>query len=96
MHLCVRTIRVASEQRAAFFEELMQVGQVLVRAFQAVKMNFEILGNAVRHLHCHIKPRYYGDPAPGYIINPADRLLLLTDAEYQERVAAIRRELGLA
>ena len=91
IHVC-EPYELSSRQRVAFFEELMQVGQALERAFQAVKLNFEILGNAVPHLHCHIKPRYYDDPAPGYPINPDDRLVLLTAAEYQERVAAIRRE----
>jgi hypothetical protein len=28
-------------------------------------MNFELLGNAAPHLHCHIKPRSSGAPAGG-------------------------------
>jgi diadenosine tetraphosphate (Ap4A) HIT family hydrolase len=43
---------------------MMRVGQALETVFKPLKMNFEILGNAVPHLHGHIVPRYYGDPAP--------------------------------
>jgi diadenosine tetraphosphate (Ap4A) HIT family hydrolase len=82
------------EEQGAFFGDLMRAGRALERAFGAVKMNFELLGNAVPHLHCHLKPRYYGDPAPGRPIHPDDRLLRLTADEYAQRVAAIRAALG--
>ena len=81
---------LAREERTAFFEDLMAAGRALERAFGAVKMNFEILGNAVPHLHGHIKPRTYGDPAPGKPIHPDERTLLLSAQEYAARVSAIR------
>ena len=81
------------EERLAFFEDMAAAGQALERAFGAVKMNFELLGNAVPHLHCHIKPRYYGDPAPGKPIHPDERTLLLLAEEYAQRVGTIRRAL---
>lgn len=84
------------EERAAFFEDLALAGQALERAFGAVKMNFELLGNAVPHLHCHLKPRYYGDPAPGKPIHPDERVVLLSAEEYGPRVEAIRASLRQA
>jgi diadenosine tetraphosphate (Ap4A) HIT family hydrolase len=84
---------LADAEQAAYFRDLMRVGQTLERAFGAIKMNFELLGNAVPHLHCHVKPRYYGGPAPGRPIHPDDQPLRLTAAEYEQRVAAIRVEL---
>ena len=81
------------EERAAFFEDMAAAGHALERAFDAVKMNFELLGNAVPHLHCHIKPRYYDDPAPGKPIHPDERVVRLTEREYEERVERIRAEL---
>lgn len=68
--------------------------QALERAFSAVKMNFELLGNAVPHLHCHIKPRYYGDPPPGKSIHPDEREVRLSPQEYGQRVDGIREALG--
>jgi diadenosine tetraphosphate (Ap4A) HIT family hydrolase len=53
-------------------------------------MNFEILGNAVPHLHCHVKPRYYGDPAPGRPIEVDARTVHLSATGYAERVGLIR------
>ena len=33
---------------------------------QLVKMNDNLLGNSVLHLHTHIVPRYRDDPSPGW------------------------------
>ena len=79
-----------SDERAAFFEDMVRAGAALERAFGAVKMNFELQGNSVPHLHCHIKPRYYGDPGPGRPLQPSERMLRLTEPEYAERAAIIR------
>jgi diadenosine tetraphosphate (Ap4A) HIT family hydrolase len=96
--LCKKHVRepyeLSPEEQRRFFADLMQVGRALEQTFNAVKMNFELLGNAVPHLHCHIKPRYYGDPAPGRPIWPDQQPLLLTPEEYRERVALIRAALA--
>lgn len=56
-------------------------------------MNYLTLGNAVPHLHTHLIPRYYGDPAPGrpYLTGPEP--ILLPEPEYEELAAAIRVKL---
>ena len=72
----------------------MRVGRALEQVFASVKLNFELLGNAVPHLHCHIKPRYYGDPAGGIPIWPDAYPHHLAPEEYEERVAAIRAALA--
>ena len=84
---------LSREERLAFFEDMATAGSALERAFGAVKMNFELLGNAVSHLHCHLKPRYYGDPAPGKPIHPDERMLFLREQEYAQQVGTIRRAL---
>jgi diadenosine tetraphosphate (Ap4A) HIT family hydrolase len=35
------------------------------RHYQPLKLNYQVLGNAVPHLHAHLLPRYADDPAPG-------------------------------
>jgi diadenosine tetraphosphate (Ap4A) HIT family hydrolase len=96
--VCTRHVRepyeLGKEDRAAFFEDMMRAGQALEAVFHAVKMNFEILGNAVPHLHCHIKPRTYGDPAPGKPIHPDERVLRLSLEGYEQRVSLIRAALA--
>ncbi len=95
--ICTRHVRepydLAADERAAFFEDMMRAARALERVFQPTKMNFQILGNAVPHLHCHILPRYYGDPAPSRPLDPELGTRLLASREYEERVAAIRAAL---
>jgi diadenosine tetraphosphate (Ap4A) HIT family hydrolase len=57
-------------------------------------MNVRILGNAVPHLHCHIIPRFYGDPAPGKPLDPYGRRLTLAPEEYEQRLTLIRQGLS--
>jgi diadenosine tetraphosphate (Ap4A) HIT family hydrolase len=82
-------------ERHAFFEDLMRVGAALERAYGADKLNFSLLGNAVPHLHCHVQPRYYGDPYPGRPVDPGRvvQRVLLTPQEAAARVGAIRAAL---
>jgi len=72
--LCKKHVRepydLPREEQRLFFEDMMRVARELERVFAPVKMNFEILGNSVPHLHCHIKPRYYGDPPVVFLSGP--------------------------
>jgi diadenosine tetraphosphate (Ap4A) HIT family hydrolase len=81
-------------ESAAFWRDLLRAGQALETVFGALKLNFELLGNAVPHLHGHLKPRYYGDPAPERPIHPDARRVLLTPAEYEQRAKQIRTALA--
>src|SRR5262245_4706557 len=56
--LCKRHVRepyhLPHEEQQLFFEDMMRVGRALDRVFAPVKMNFELLGNSVPHMHCHL------------------------------------------
>jgi diadenosine tetraphosphate (Ap4A) HIT family hydrolase len=78
----------------AFWDDLLQAGRAVERAFGALKLNFEILGNAIPHLHGHLVPRYYGDSAPERPIHPDAQHVTLTPNEYAERVARLRAALA--
>lgn len=75
---------------SAFFDDLMRSARALDQVFKPDKVNFEMLRNLVPHLHCHINPRYYGDPWPGSPVRPGVEPVLMTDREYRARVAKIR------
>lgn len=96
--ICARHVAepygLPDEECAAFFADLMRAARALEAVFRPTKMNFQILGNAVPHLHCHLVPRFYGDPAPSRPLDPDLETRLLTPREYEERVAAIRAALG--
>jgi diadenosine tetraphosphate (Ap4A) HIT family hydrolase len=51
-------------EAARFWAELLQVGRAIERVFEPVKLNYNILGNSVPHLHVHVIPRYADDPRP--------------------------------
>ena len=44
-----------------FLEEMSMVAEAVSKAFQADKMNYELLGNGDTHLHWHLFPRREGD-----------------------------------
>ena len=92
-HVC-EPYELSVEERAVFFDDMMRATQALWQIFNPVKMNYEILGNIVPHLHCHLKPRFHGDPAPGRSIHPDLNTNHLTPEQYQERVESIRPALA--
>ena len=55
---------LAPAVRARFLEEMAQVAEAMFRASQPRKLNYELLGNSVTHLHWHLFPRYADDPNP--------------------------------
>ncbi len=54
------------EEAAAYWRELLTVGRALEEHFRPVKVNYELLGNSLPHLHAHVVPRYADDPRPGW------------------------------
>ena len=44
-----------------FLEEMSLVAQAVQKAFNAEKMNYELLGNGDSHVHWHLFPRNNGD-----------------------------------
>jgi diadenosine tetraphosphate (Ap4A) HIT family hydrolase len=48
--------------RRAFLEEMCLLARAIETAFRPVKLNYELLGNQVPHLHWHLFPRYAEDP----------------------------------
>ena len=49
------------ETKIKFLEEMSFVQEAVAKAFQAEKMNIELLGNGDAHVHWHLFPRKAGD-----------------------------------
>jgi diadenosine tetraphosphate (Ap4A) HIT family hydrolase len=60
----VEPTELDAEETAGFWSELLLAGGLIEAVFEPVKMNYDILGNAVPHLHVHLIPRYADDPRP--------------------------------
>ena len=54
----------------AFWRDVLLVAKALADLFSPVKMNYELHGNTIPHLHVHIYPRYRDDPYVGGSIDP--------------------------
>jgi len=97
--ICYKHVRepyeLPQDEQEQFFADMMLAGLALEQAFKADKMNFQITGNRVPHLHCHLEPRYYGDAGGVGPVDPAAQTLYLAEEVYQQRVEMIRRALDL-
>lgn len=62
----------------AFMRDARRVSAALASSTGAVKINYEIHGNSLPHLHMHFFPRYRGDRFEGQPINP----MLVTQPVY--------------
>lgn len=82
--------------RQGIIEEVNAVAAALHRTFTPTKINYELLGNMVPHMHWHLVPRFSDDPLwPRPIWSEAHAELYLSEAEYEERIALIRAALGV-
>jgi diadenosine tetraphosphate (Ap4A) HIT family hydrolase len=62
---CVNELHeLDAEERDTYLREMAEVAEAVFRAFGPRKLNYELLGNGVPHLHWHLFPRYAGDPNP--------------------------------
>jgi diadenosine tetraphosphate (Ap4A) HIT family hydrolase len=57
---------LTQDEAAAYWHELLEVGRALERHLAPVKLNYDLLGNSLPHLHTHVVPRYADDPRPGW------------------------------
>ncbi|MGY2229398.1 hypothetical protein HX780_15465 [Pseudomonas tolaasii] len=51
-----------TQARAAYLLDMARLGDAVLQATGALRMNYEILGNFEPELHCHIFPRYASEP----------------------------------
>lgn len=58
------------EEAAAYMRDMQRLSRALQPATGAVKLNYEVHGNTIPHLHMHFFPRYPGDPFEGGPIDP--------------------------
>jgi diadenosine tetraphosphate (Ap4A) HIT family hydrolase len=61
---------LTEDEAAGFMRDARRVSRAVAAATGAVKLNYEIHGNTLPHLHMHFFPRHRGDPFEGQPINP--------------------------
>jgi len=87
---------LSAAERAVLIEDVNRAAESLARVYRPVKMNYELLGNQVAHIHWHLIPRLAGDPGPRWPVwRVAHEASPLPSDEARKRVAAIRQALGV-
>ncbi len=87
--------RLSDAKRAGFFEEMVRVAEALAQVFKPDKMNYEVLGNKMPHLHWHLIPRYKSEPFWGDPVWSSEHLEReLAYSEYQKMIEKIRARIA--
>ena len=61
------------DELLALMKEVQLCARALKNVTRAVKINYELHGNTVPHMHIHLYPRYLDDPFPGRAIDFAQK-----------------------
>jgi hypothetical protein len=57
----VEPYELQGDERAAFWEDVLVAAHAIARHLHPAKMNYELHGNTIPHLHVHLLPRGPGD-----------------------------------
>lgn len=93
-HHVVEPFHLSSDDSAAFWKDAMLAAQALDRLFDPAKMNYEIHGNTIPHLHLHLFPRFSGDPFVGGPIDPREPRFRRTEDDLARMREALVAALG--
>jgi diadenosine tetraphosphate (Ap4A) HIT family hydrolase len=92
---------LVDHERGAYFDEMVLLARAIEQGFQPLKLNYELLGNQVPHLHWHLFPRYDADAdrlKPVWLAldraehDPAERRRLETGPLDRAATAAVLRQ----
>jgi diadenosine tetraphosphate (Ap4A) HIT family hydrolase len=92
----VELFELSAEEQCEFITDVTHVAKCLADLLKPDKINYEILGNAVPHLHCHIFPRYLSDGYWGGPIwwRPIEKRRWLSEPEAASLAGRIRSALA--
>lgn len=85
------------DARGRLMEEVSRMGEVLQQVFDVRKINSELLGNQVSHMHWHVIPRLTTDSDPLKPVWCIDHEpVRLSPGCLNERLGLLRSALGLS
>lgn len=83
---------LSDEEAAAFWNDLMRVSRAMQEVYRPLKMNYQLLGNRIAHLHWILAPRFIDDVAPGDPL-PGSEYHTFPEDEVQGDVTALQKAL---
>lgn len=82
--------QLSPTERSHVIEEVNHVAKTLAEIYHAKKINYELLGNQLPHIHWHVIPRLVDDPDP---LEPVWRVshtpIALTESALQDTINRI-------
>ncbi len=75
---------MAAHEATEYWLEVMDVARIVTRVFEPCHLNYELLGNAVPHVHTHIVPRYLDDASPNTPLRPWAPVPVPEDAVHEQ------------
>lgn len=57
---------LSRDEASQYFDGVLRVARAIEHHYRPIKMNFEMLGNSLPHLHTHVVGRYLDDGEPGH------------------------------
>lgn len=58
----VEVHELTPQERLDWIDDIARIGRAITDVCAPDKLNLSMLGNLCPHLHCHVMPRYVGDP----------------------------------
>jgi diadenosine tetraphosphate (Ap4A) HIT family hydrolase len=90
-HAC-ELFDLSSDELTDFWSEAASVARAVQAVYAPVKINYGVFGNLCPHIHCHVVPRFAGED-PRRPLNMGEQDVQLTEAEYAQRLTALRQAL---
>lgn len=84
---------LSDDERNAFMADVADVTRAMQQVFQPEKINYGAYSDKLSHLHFHLAPKYVGGPDYGGVFQMNPGKVYLTDAEYADMIAQLRRYL---
>ena len=88
-------IDLTLQETAAFWADVGAAARAIYAVFGPCHLNYQILGNAMPHVHAHLVPRYLDDPSPERPLAEAvwAAAPLVPEDELRRQVAALEAAL---
>jgi diadenosine tetraphosphate (Ap4A) HIT family hydrolase len=84
---------LSQDERHLFIDDLARSAKAIEKVFAPLKMSVDMGSSGFPHLYCRLKPRYYGDAAPGAeMTHMAERIISAN--EYTKYVSELRAVLA--
>jgi diadenosine tetraphosphate (Ap4A) HIT family hydrolase len=80
---------LSAEEATAFWFDVLRVSRAMQVVYHPLKMNYQLLGNRIAHLHWTLAPRFVDDVAPGDPL-PGSGYHDFPEDEVRQEVARLR------